>query len=78
MPAANLVGELNGGWSLMTNQLNHERVALTSSAPLTHSIELVREWAQQTKNPDGAPGDRLRVGAGRCSAARTPGPRCSR
>ena len=53
VPAGNLVGELNGGWSLMTNQLNHERVALTSSAPLTHSLELVREWAQETKNPDG-------------------------
>ncbi|GEP32561.1 putative acyl-CoA dehydrogenase FadE [Nocardioides szechwanensis] len=53
VPAANLVGELNGGWSLMTNQLNHERVALTSSAPLVHSLKLVREWAQQTKNPDG-------------------------
>ncbi|MDP2773224.1 MAG: acyl-CoA dehydrogenase family protein [Nocardioides sp.] len=53
VPAANLVGELNGGWSLMTNQLNHERVALTSSAPLVHSLGMVREWAQQTKNPDG-------------------------
>ncbi|MFA6300015.1 MAG: acyl-CoA dehydrogenase family protein [Nocardioides sp.] len=53
VPATNLVGELNGGWSLMTNQLNHERVALTSSAPLVHSLKLVREWAQQTKNPDG-------------------------
>jgi alkylation response protein AidB-like acyl-CoA dehydrogenase len=53
VPAANLVGELNGGWSLMTNQLNHERVALTSAAPLTYSIEMVRRWAQETKNPDG-------------------------
>lgn len=53
VPYANLVGELNGGWSLMTNQLNHERVALTSSAPLTHSIDMVRRWAQETKNPDG-------------------------
>src|SRR5215212_8972909 len=26
VPEENLVGELNGGWSLMTNQLNHERV----------------------------------------------------
>jgi alkylation response protein AidB-like acyl-CoA dehydrogenase len=48
VPATNLVGELNGGWALMTNQLNHERVALTSAAPLTHSIELVRRWAQDT------------------------------
>jgi alkylation response protein AidB-like acyl-CoA dehydrogenase len=53
VPVTNLVGELNGGWALMTNQLNHERVALTSAAPLTHSIELVRRWAQETKNPDG-------------------------
>jgi 3-oxocholest-4-en-26-oyl-CoA dehydrogenase alpha subunit len=53
VPASNLVGELNGGWSLMTNQLNHERVALTSAAPVTHSLGLVRTWAQETKNPDG-------------------------
>jgi acyl-CoA dehydrogenase len=53
VPASNLVGELNGGWALMTNQLNHERVALTSSAPLTQSLRLVRRWAQETKNPDG-------------------------
>jgi alkylation response protein AidB-like acyl-CoA dehydrogenase len=53
VPVGNLVGELNGGWSLMTNQLNHERVALTSAAPLAQSLAMVREWAQQTKNPDG-------------------------
>ena len=65
VPAANLVGELNGGWPLITNQLNHERVSLTSSAPLTMSLKLVREWAQQTKNPDGIARDRHRVGADR-------------
>ena len=54
VPHYNLVGELNGGWALMTNQLNHERVALTSAAPVTHSIALVTEWAQQTRNPDGS------------------------
>ncbi len=53
VPVSNLVGELNGGWALMTNQLNHERVSLTSSAPLTMSLKLVRDWAQETKNPDG-------------------------
>jgi alkylation response protein AidB-like acyl-CoA dehydrogenase len=53
VPASNLVGELNGGWALMTNQLNHERVSLTSAAPTIHSLKLVREWAQQTKAPDG-------------------------
>jgi alkylation response protein AidB-like acyl-CoA dehydrogenase len=53
VPKDNLIGELNGGWSLMTNQLNHERVALTSAAPVTHSIKLVREWAQETRHPGG-------------------------
>lgn len=54
VPAGNLVGELNGGWPLMTNQLNHERVALTSAAPLVHAVSEVRRWAQETKNPDGS------------------------
>ncbi|MEC4018887.1 acyl-CoA dehydrogenase family protein [Streptomyces sp. H27-D2] len=30
VPAGNLVGEENGGWALITNQLNHERVALAA------------------------------------------------
>ncbi|MFZ5847184.1 MAG: acyl-CoA dehydrogenase family protein [Actinomycetota bacterium] len=54
VPVDNLVGELNGGWPLMTNQLNHERVALTSAAPLVHAVEEVRRWAQETKQPDGS------------------------
>jgi alkylation response protein AidB-like acyl-CoA dehydrogenase len=52
VPVDNLVGELNGGWSLMTNQLNHERVALTSAAPLVHSLGLVRDWARDTRRAD--------------------------
>ncbi|TNM39601.1 acyl-CoA dehydrogenase [Nocardioides albidus] len=54
VPAANLVGERGGGWALMTNQLNHERVALTSAAPLQHSLRLVKDWAAETRNPDGS------------------------
>ena len=53
VPVTNLVGELNGGWSLMTNQLNHERVALTSAAPQTHSLAQVVAWAKETKDADG-------------------------
>ncbi|MFI6682856.1 acyl-CoA dehydrogenase family protein [Streptomyces sp. NPDC050485] len=30
VPAGNLVGEENAGWGLITNQLNHERVALAA------------------------------------------------
>ena len=53
VPAANVVGEENKGWALITNQLNHERVALTSAAPVMTALREVREWAQQTKLPDG-------------------------
>jgi alkylation response protein AidB-like acyl-CoA dehydrogenase len=71
VPVTNLVGELNGGWPLMTNQLNHERVALTSAAPLQQSVRLVREWAQQTKQPSGErviDAEWVQVLLGRCHA----------
>jgi alkylation response protein AidB-like acyl-CoA dehydrogenase len=53
VPAGSLVGEENRGWPLITNQLNHERVALTSAAPVQIALREVREWAQATKLPDG-------------------------
>jgi alkylation response protein AidB-like acyl-CoA dehydrogenase len=53
VPASNLVGEENGGWRLITNQLNHERVTLCSSGMIERYIQDVRRWAQQTKDADG-------------------------
>jgi alkylation response protein AidB-like acyl-CoA dehydrogenase len=53
VPASAVVGEVNRGWALITNQLNHERVALTSAAPVLTALREVREWAQNTKLPDG-------------------------
>jgi alkylation response protein AidB-like acyl-CoA dehydrogenase len=53
VPAASLVGEENQGWPLITNQLNHERVALTSAAPVMAALAAVREWAGATKMADG-------------------------
>jgi acyl-CoA dehydrogenase len=53
VPVSETVGEINGGWALITNQLNHERVALTSAAPLLVALSETREWAQNTKLPDG-------------------------
>jgi alkylation response protein AidB-like acyl-CoA dehydrogenase len=53
VPVTSVVGEINGGWSLITNQLNHERVALTSAAPILTALGEVREWAQNTKLADG-------------------------
>jgi alkylation response protein AidB-like acyl-CoA dehydrogenase len=53
VPAGNLVGEVNGGWSLITNQLNHERVTLCSSGVVERMLDDVRRWAQETKLADG-------------------------
>ena len=53
IPVDNCVGGENNGWTLVTNQLNHERVTLCSSGMIENSITEVREWAQQTKLADG-------------------------
>jgi 3-oxocholest-4-en-26-oyl-CoA dehydrogenase alpha subunit len=53
VPASALVGEENKGWPLITNQLNHERVALTSSAPVRTALREVCDWAQATKLASG-------------------------
>jgi alkylation response protein AidB-like acyl-CoA dehydrogenase len=53
VPIANLIGAENGGWPLITNQLNHERVALTSAAPVMSALADVVEWARSTKLADG-------------------------
>jgi alkylation response protein AidB-like acyl-CoA dehydrogenase len=53
VPVTALVGEEHRGWALITNQLNHERVALTSSAPVRAALAEVVEWARETRLPDG-------------------------
>jgi alkylation response protein AidB-like acyl-CoA dehydrogenase len=53
VPAAALVGEENRGWPLITNQLNHERVALTSAAPVRSALREVRDWAASAKLASG-------------------------
>jgi 3-oxocholest-4-en-26-oyl-CoA dehydrogenase alpha subunit len=53
VPVSNLVGEEHKGWPLITNQLNHERVALTSAAPLLAVLAAVKDWAASVKLPDG-------------------------
>jgi alkylation response protein AidB-like acyl-CoA dehydrogenase len=40
VPVGNLVGEENGGWGLITNQLNHERVTLCSSGVVVPMLEV--------------------------------------
>ena len=53
VPASSLVGEENRGWPLITNQLNHERVALTSAAPVISALAEVREWAASARLASG-------------------------
>jgi len=49
VPLANLVGEENQGWKLITNQLNHERVAICPASGLLRSIDDVTRWARETR-----------------------------
>jgi len=53
VPVSNLVGKLNGGWKLIVNQLNHERVTLCSSGMIEGTFEEVVRWAKETKLADG-------------------------
>ena len=53
VPAENLVGAENQGWKLITNQLNHERVAICPASGLLKSLTEVRRWAQGNRLADG-------------------------
>jgi alkylation response protein AidB-like acyl-CoA dehydrogenase len=53
VPVANTVGEVNGGWTVITTQLNYERISLASPAVLERNYLDTRRWAQETKLPDG-------------------------
>jgi 3-oxocholest-4-en-26-oyl-CoA dehydrogenase alpha subunit len=53
VPVTNVVGGIDNGWSLITNQLNHERVTLCSPGIIERALEDVREWALQTTLADG-------------------------
>ncbi|MEU9874654.1 acyl-CoA dehydrogenase family protein [Streptomyces phaeochromogenes] len=51
VPAANLVGEENGGWGLITNQLNHERVALAAIGMQAEDFYAAALAAARTPGP---------------------------
>jgi len=53
VPAENLIGAENQGWSLITGQLNHERVSLSNVGPVARLLDETRTWAQETKLADG-------------------------
>jgi len=49
VPVENVVGEVNGGWGLIVNQLNHERVSLMAAGTLERNYQMVAEWARNTE-----------------------------
>ncbi len=49
VPAANLVGAENGGWKIITGQLNHERISLLTVGRLQRLLEDVTAWARTTE-----------------------------
>jgi 3-oxocholest-4-en-26-oyl-CoA dehydrogenase alpha subunit len=53
VPVANTVGDIDGGWTVITTQLNYERISLASPAILERNYVDARRWAQETKLPDG-------------------------
>ncbi len=53
IPAANLVGGENGGWNLIVNQLNHERVTLCSPGMAEQMLHETIDWAREAPLPDG-------------------------
>ena len=54
VPASALVGGENNGWTLITNQLNHERVTLCSPGIIERTLAEVHQWAQDNKLADGS------------------------
>ncbi len=53
VPVANLVGAENDGWKIITNQLNHERVAICPVSGILRDVAEVQVWAERTTLRDG-------------------------
>lgn len=74
VPATALVGERGQGWSMITTQLNHERVGLAAlGAPCWRLWDEVREWARTAPTPRGVVGGLpwVRAGLAECYARLT-------
>ncbi|GII29189.1 acyl-CoA dehydrogenase family protein [Planotetraspora mira] len=53
VPAGDVVGEVDGGWRLITHQLNHERIGLAAvGGRMIQMWENVRDWARDNGTID--------------------------
>ncbi|GII55800.1 acyl-CoA dehydrogenase [Planotetraspora thailandica] len=55
VPATMVVGEVNKGWDLIVNQLNHERVTLGPAGNIAHTYLRFAAWAKGKSGRDGKP-----------------------
>ncbi len=53
VPLEALIGGENNGWSLITGQLNHERVSLMNVGPMHRLLNDVTGWARETAHGGG-------------------------
>ena len=53
IPASCLIGEENGGWGLITSQLNRERVTICSPGMAEAAYRETLHWARTTERADG-------------------------
>ena len=53
VPHSAIIGELNGGWNLIVNQLNYERVGLAPPGMIERNYEDVLAWARTATTADG-------------------------
>jgi len=53
LPDKYRVGDVNGGWKLITGQLNHERLSLVTHGQVAALYEAVCEWAAATSAHNG-------------------------
>jgi alkylation response protein AidB-like acyl-CoA dehydrogenase len=53
VPVSNLVGPENAGWSLITSQLNHERITLAIPGLADRLLDEVWSWAERSAAPGG-------------------------
>ena len=53
VPDSAIIGELHGGWNLIINQLNYERVGLAPPGMISRSYDQVLDYARTTTTPDG-------------------------
>ena len=53
VPVSMRVGEENGGWKMITTQLNLERVSLGPSGRIFRSLDAVLAWSKETRLADG-------------------------